>query len=113
VNYFLIELFSPPYPVSFMIRYFSLFLSLVCLRRVLGLTVNSPSFIKRSLASEYASFFTPLQSDIYCPDLVFTDPLSVVKGVSSYEKNIDLIAGRGLIGGLVFDEGRGRIHPQN
>jgi len=93
-----------------MIRYFSLFLSLVCLRRVLGLTVNSPSFIKRSLASEYASFFTPLQSDIYCPDLVFTDPLSVVKGVSSYEKNIDLIAGRGLIGGLVFGEGRGRIY---
>ena len=41
---------------------------------------------------------------------MFTDPLSVVKGVSSYEKNIDLIAGRGLIGGLVLGEGRGRIY---
>jgi len=68
-----------------------------------SLPISSLDPIKKTLAREYASFFNPLERSIYSPTLDFTDPLASLNSITDYEKNIQMLNGRGLLGGILFD----------
>tara|TARA_B110000305_G_scaffold240435_1_gene311033 strand:+ start:642 stop:1766 length:1125 start_codon:yes stop_codon:yes gene_type:complete len=75
-----------------------------------SLPISSLDPIKKTLAREYASFFNPLERSIYSPTLDFTDPLASLNSITDYEKNIQMLNGRGLLGGILFDSASSRIN---
>mmetsp|Transcript_7279 Transcript_7279/g.13572 ORF Transcript_7279/g.13572 Transcript_7279/m.13572 type:complete len:435 (-) Transcript_7279:275-1579(-) len=66
--------------------------------------------LKRVLAQEYTSFFDPMVSSWYKPDVTFVDPLTSLSGVDSYRANVDMLAGRTLMGKLLFDGAGINLH---
>uniref|UniRef100_A0A7S1BSY6 SOUL heme-binding protein n=1 Tax=Corethron hystrix TaxID=216773 RepID=A0A7S1BSY6_9STRA len=58
--------------------------------------------LKNVLAKEYATFFSPMYEQYYAPDVTFDDPLTSLAGVAGYRDNVDLLAGRTLLGGILF-----------
>lgn len=42
--------------------------------------------------------------------MTFSDPLTSLTGVDSYKKNVDMLAGRTLLGTLLFDDAKINLH---
>eukprot|EP00984_Skeletonema_dohrnii_P036417 scaffold37374_cov161-Skeletonema_dohrnii-CCMP3373.AAC.4 len=66
--------------------------------------------LKRVLAKEYTSFFNPMVDSWYAPDVTFTDPMTSLSGVDSYRKNVDMLAGRTLMGKVLFEGAGINLH---
>ncbi|KAL7525743.1 hypothetical protein ACHAXR_001138 [Thalassiosira sp. AJA248-18] len=68
------------------------------------------SKLKRVLAQEYISFFNPMVDSWYAPDVSFVDPMTSLSGVDSYRGNVDMLAGRTLMGKILFDGAGINLH---
>jgi hypothetical protein len=68
------------------------------------------SKLKRVLAKEYTSFFNPMVDSWYAPDVTFVDPMTSLSGVDSYRKNVDMLAGRTLMGKVLFEGAGINLH---
>ncbi len=66
--------------------------------------------LKRVLTQEYISFFDPMVDSWYAPDVTFDDPLTSLSGVNSYRNNVDMLAGRTLLGKILFDGASINLH---
>ena len=60
--------------------------------------------LKRVLTRAYATFFNPMATSWYAPDVSFDDPLTSFTGVESYKNNVDMLAGRTMLGRVMFDD---------
>jgi len=60
--------------------------------------------LKKVLEREYVSFFDPMRTEYYAADVTFDDPLTTLDGVASYQNNVDMLAGRTLMGKLLFQD---------
>ena len=56
------------------------------------------------LKREYSSFFSPMEMDLYDPDVSFNDPLVSFTGTSAFKANVDMLSGGSAIGKLLFDD---------
>mmetsp|Transcript_31843 Transcript_31843/g.67515 ORF Transcript_31843/g.67515 Transcript_31843/m.67515 type:complete len:445 (-) Transcript_31843:133-1467(-) len=68
------------------------------------------SKLKRVLTQEYISFFNPMVSSWYAADVSFDDPMTSLSGVDSYRKNVDMLAGRTLMGKILFEGAGINLH---
>jgi hypothetical protein len=68
------------------------------------------SKLKRVLEQEYISFFNPMVDSWYAQDVTFNDPMTSLSGVDSYRKNVDMLAGRTLMGKILFDGAGINLH---
>jgi len=66
--------------------------------------------VMRCLEREYVSFFAPLEAQFYEPTVTFEDPLSSLAGLDAYRGNVDLLAGRTLLGSLLFRDAAIALH---
>ncbi|KAL9181900.1 hypothetical protein ACHAXT_012243 [Thalassiosira profunda] len=71
---------------------------------------DTVSKLKRVLTQEYLSFFNPMVDSWYKKDVTFDDPLTSLSGVDSYRNNVDMLAGRTLLGKLLFDGAGINLH---
>jgi len=60
--------------------------------------------LKRVLSMEYRSFFSPMYTEYYATDVAFDDPLTSLRGVSKYQSNVDMLAGRTAMGSVLFED---------
>jgi Uncharacterized conserved protein (DUF2358)./SOUL heme-binding protein. len=60
--------------------------------------------LKRVLTREYATFFSPMETQYYAKDVSFTDPMTSLAGVQSYQNNVDMLASRTLLGKILFSD---------
>ena len=51
---------------------------------------------------EYATFFQPMETELYSPDVEFVDPLINLQGVDAYANNVGMLAGSTLAGKILF-----------
>jgi len=65
---------------------------------------SSVGQLKKVLEREYISFFDPMRTEFYAEDVTFDDPLTTLDGVSSYQDNVDMLAGRTLMGKFLFQD---------
>merc|ERR1719316_569825 len=56
------------------------------------------------LKREYESFFQPMETELYNPAVSFTDPLINFEGIEPYRNNVDMLAGKTLMGKLCFTD---------
>eukprot|EP01082_Thalassiosira_pseudonana_P013230 g12309.t1 g12309 contig6:1667353-1668498(-) len=68
------------------------------------------SKLKSVLSKEYITFFNPMVTSWYAPDVTFDDPMTSLSGVDSYQNNVDMLAGRTLMGKLLFDGAGINLH---
>ena len=68
------------------------------------------SKLKRVLEQEYISFFNPMVDSWYAQDVTFDDPMTSLSGVDSYRNNVDMLAGRTLMGKVLFDGAGINLH---
>lgn len=66
--------------------------------------------LKRVLEQEYISFFNPMVDSWYASDVTFNDPMTSLSGVDSYRNNVDMLAGRTLMGKILFDGAGINLH---
>ena len=66
--------------------------------------------LKQVLAKEYISFFNPMVDSWYAKDVTFDDPMTSLSGVDSYRSNVDMLAGRTLMGKVLFDGAGINLH---
>lgn len=62
------------------------------------------SNLKRVLTREYTTFFSPMETKYYAEDVSFTDPMTSLSGVQSYQNNVDMLASRTLLGKILFSD---------
>jgi hypothetical protein len=60
--------------------------------------------LKKVLTREYTTFFNPMFTEYYAPDVTFTDPMTSLSGVASYQNNVDMLASRTLLGKFLFED---------
>lgn len=56
------------------------------------------------LEREYDSFFQPMEDGLYNADVSFSDPLISLSGVDAYRNNVDMLAGKTLMGRTCFSD---------
>jgi len=66
--------------------------------------------LKRVLAREYITFFDPMETQYYAPSVTFTDPMTSLSGVASYQNNVDMLASRTLMGKILFEDAGIALH---
>jgi hypothetical protein len=66
--------------------------------------------LKLVLKKEYLSFFDPMERDYYSDKVTFDDPLTSLDGVDSYQKNVDMLAARTLLGKFLFRDASIVLH---
>ena len=66
--------------------------------------------LKKVLTREYTSFFDPMEKQFYKPDVTFQDPLTSLSSVDAYQSNVDMLAGRNLVGSLLFSDASINLH---
>jgi hypothetical protein len=71
---------------------------------------NSVTDLKKVLEREYVSFFNPMRTEYYATDVTFDDPLTTLEGVDAYKTNVDMLAGRTLLGSILFEDGGINLH---
>lgn len=71
---------------------------------------TSVSKLKQVLEREYVTFFDPMVKDYYKEDVSFTDPLNQLVGIDNYQQNVDMLAGRTLMGKILFDNASIQLH---
>ena len=62
------------------------------------------------LKREYSSFFSPMEMELYDPDVSFNDPLVSFTGTSAFKANVDMLSGGSAVGKLLFDD-CGLVNP--
>jgi hypothetical protein len=67
-------------------------------------TQSAVQQLKKVLAREYITFFDPMVTEYYSDDVTFEDPMTSLAGVDSYQKNVDMLASRTLLGKLLFKD---------
>ena len=72
--------------------------------------MSSFSDLEKCLRREYASFFDPMVKKFYSPTVEFIDPLNKFSGVDKYQNNVDLLAGRTPLGGVLFKDASISLH---
>ena len=65
---------------------------------------NDIEKLKRVLSKEYATFFAPMETQYYAKDVSFTDPMTSLSGVQSYQDNVDMLASRTFMGKVLFED---------
>jgi len=73
-------------------------------------TEDAVSQLKKILAKEYTSFFSPMYRDYYSPDVTFTDPMTSFSGIDKYQNNVDMLASRTLMGSILFTDAGIALH---
>lgn len=66
--------------------------------------------LKKILNREYTTFFNPMYTEYYSPDVVFEDPMTSLAGVSQYQNNVDMLASRTLMGKVLFSDAGISLH---
>ena len=66
--------------------------------------------LKKVLEREYLSFFNPMEREYYADSVTFDDPLNNLAGVDGYQANVDMLAGRTLLGSLLFRDAGIALH---
>lgn len=66
--------------------------------------------LKKILSKEYTTFFNPMYTSYYSPTVTFTDPMTTLSGVQSYQNNVDMLASRTLLGKLLFTDASISLH---
>lgn len=62
--------------------------------------------LKKTLYREYTTFFEEFADECYAEDVTFSDPMTDFTGVARYKNNVDMLAGRTLMGKILgFDAG--------
>ena len=74
---------------------------------VIGASISK---LKRVLEQEYITFFNPMVDSWYAQDVTFDDPMTSLSGVDSYRNNVDMLAGRTLLGKVLFDGAGINLH---
>jgi len=72
-------------------------------------TTDYPEF-EKCLRREYASFFQPMEKTFYSNTVSFIDPMIKLTGVDAYKGNVDTLAGRTALGGLLFKDASIVLH---
>lgn len=65
---------------------------------------NPKQELMAGLQREYDSFFQPMEDGLYNPDVSFSDPLISLSGVDAYRNNVDMLAGKTLMGRTCFSD---------
>lgn len=91
-------------------RQWALRLSLSTTAPLVAELEQSINKLKRVLEREYISFFDPMEREYYKSDVKFQDPLTALEGVDKYQNNVDMLAGRSLIGSLLFRDASIILH---
>ena len=73
-------------------------------------TIRAVSKLKGVLEREYVSFFAPMQKEYYAPNVSFDDPMTSLSGVDAYQKNVDMLASRTLMGKFLFEDAGISLH---
>jgi hypothetical protein len=73
-------------------------------------TQESVEKLKKVLEREYVSFFDPMYTEYYAPDVTFDDPLNDLDGVAAYQANVDMLGGRTTFGSLLFQDSSIVLH---
>jgi len=68
------------------------------------------SNLKQVLEREYITFFDPMVKEYYNPQVTFKDPLNNLEGIDAYQSNVDMLAGRTLMGKVLFDNASIQLH---
>mmetsp|Transcript_33001 Transcript_33001/g.50489 ORF Transcript_33001/g.50489 Transcript_33001/m.50489 type:complete len:402 (+) Transcript_33001:41-1246(+) len=85
-------------------------------KTILAATVETQSVeenvskLKRVLYREYVTFFNPMKTEFYSGKVTFQDPMMSIEGVESYRGNVDMLAGRTLLGSILFEEAGIALH---
>ena len=58
--------------------------------------------LKRTLEREYASFFSPMERDYYADAVTFDDPMTSLEGIDAYQRNVDMLSGKNIMGKILF-----------
>ncbi len=66
--------------------------------------------LKKILSKEYITFFNPMYTSYYSPTVTFTDPMTTLSGVQSYQNNVDMLASRTLLGSFLFTDASISLH---
>ena len=66
--------------------------------------------LKKVLAREYTTFFNPMYTEYYAPDVTFTDPMTSLSGVAAYQNNVDMLANRTPLGKFLFEDAGIALH---
>lgn len=66
--------------------------------------------LKKILTREYTTFFDPMYTEYYSPNVTFLDPMTELEGVSSYQTNVDMLASRTLKGKFLFSDAGISLH---
>lgn len=64
----------------------------------------------RTLREEYASMFDPMRTEFYVPAVTFKDPMISISGIGAYRSNVDMLAGRTLLGRVLFRDASIELH---
>ena len=73
-------------------------------------TETSVARLKKVLEREYISFFDPMEDSWYSPSVSFVDPMTELSGVDQYKNNVDMLAGRTLMGKILFEDAGINLH---
>lgn len=68
------------------------------------------SKLKKILEREYTTFFNPMYTNYYAKDVTFTDPMTTLSGVQSYQNNVDMLASRTFLGNILFRDASISLH---
>ncbi len=71
---------------------------------------SDTSNLKECLRREYEGFFDPMEMQFYDSDVTFVDPLTEFTGIEKYKANVDLLAGRTLLGRILFRDAFISLH---
>jgi hypothetical protein len=66
--------------------------------------------LKKILEIEYTTFFNPMYTNYYSNDVTFTDPMTSLSGVQSYQNNVDMLASRTMLGKILFSDASIALH---
>ena len=77
--------------------------------RLNSLSTSYPD-LEKCLIKEYATFFSPLNRKFYTNDVSFIDPLNTFSGIDNYQNNVDMLAGRTLLGSILFEDASIILH---
>lgn len=66
--------------------------------------------LQKCIIKEYATFFNPMEKRFYEDDVTFIDPMTSFTGIAKYQGNVDMLAGRTLLGKTMFEDASIVLH---
>jgi hypothetical protein len=89
------------------------FISEILLSKFTSVTILQASRypeLEKVLYREYTSFFKPFEKSFYRDDVEFIDPMTSLRGTSSYQNNVDTLSGQTFLGKLLFEDASIVLH---